>query len=193
MGGRHGAVQGELAGWDRLGRDLPGDGRPEKDPSLATLYVRVAEVEERHLAFWKSQLRAAGVEPGARSPVHCGHLKSDEVWTPVWTRTPQSRTSTPLGVLLFAGVESSDVLPSTMRPRRIRAGRVGKPIGSAAAPSGVPEARPRPSNGPQRVQTRHCGSSASAGVAAPGLRWDHRGRPSTLFGLGDPRRSCGGT
>ena len=32
----------------------------EPDPPLATLYVRLVEVEESHLEFWETQLRAAG-------------------------------------------------------------------------------------------------------------------------------------
>ncbi|HEV7686983.1 MAG TPA: VIT1/CCC1 transporter family protein [Acidimicrobiia bacterium] len=36
----------------------------EANPELATIYTRLAEVEERHLAFWDEQLRIAGVEPG---------------------------------------------------------------------------------------------------------------------------------
>src|SRR5258708_4343240 len=36
----------------------------EANPELATIYSRLAEVEERHLAFWDEQLRIAGVEPG---------------------------------------------------------------------------------------------------------------------------------
>lgn len=35
--------------------------RLEKDPSLAALYDRLAEAEERHAAFWAEKLRQAGV------------------------------------------------------------------------------------------------------------------------------------
>jgi VIT1/CCC1 family predicted Fe2+/Mn2+ transporter len=38
----------------------------EANAQLATVYIRLAEVEERHLAFWDKQLRLAGVEPGPR-------------------------------------------------------------------------------------------------------------------------------
>ena len=38
----------------------------EKSPQLASVYIRLAEVEERHLSFWEDQLRSAGVGPGAR-------------------------------------------------------------------------------------------------------------------------------
>ncbi|MGA2527952.1 MAG: demethoxyubiquinone hydroxylase family protein [Acidimicrobiales bacterium] len=40
----------------------------EKSPQLASVYIRLAEVEERHLSFWEDQLRSAGLEPGARRP-----------------------------------------------------------------------------------------------------------------------------
>lgn len=40
----------------------------EPDRRLATVYRRLAEVEERHLAFWEERLRAQGVEPGPRQP-----------------------------------------------------------------------------------------------------------------------------
>ncbi len=40
----------------------------EKNPQLASVYERLAEVEERHLSFWDDQLRAIGVEPGPRRP-----------------------------------------------------------------------------------------------------------------------------
>src|ERR1700730_9199557 len=40
----------------------------EKNPQLASVYVRLAQVEERHLAFWEDQLRSAGVDPGPRRP-----------------------------------------------------------------------------------------------------------------------------
>src|SRR5882672_11313947 len=40
----------------------------EKDTHLASVYVRLAEVEERHLSFWEEQLRSVGVDPGPRRP-----------------------------------------------------------------------------------------------------------------------------
>ncbi|MEY2522924.1 MAG: vacuolar iron transporter family protein, partial [Ilumatobacteraceae bacterium] len=40
----------------------------EKNPSLASVYERLAEVEERHLSFWEEQLRALGIDPGPRTP-----------------------------------------------------------------------------------------------------------------------------
>jgi vacuolar iron transporter family protein len=40
----------------------------EKSPQLASVYVRLAEVEERHLSFWEERLRSIGVEPGPRRP-----------------------------------------------------------------------------------------------------------------------------
>ena len=42
--------------------------KAEKSEQLASVYVRLAQVEERHLAFWEEQLRDAGVEPGPRRP-----------------------------------------------------------------------------------------------------------------------------
>jgi VIT1/CCC1 family predicted Fe2+/Mn2+ transporter len=40
----------------------------ERKPQLASVYARLASVEERHLAFWEQQLRSAGAEPGPRRP-----------------------------------------------------------------------------------------------------------------------------
>src|ERR1700681_325483 len=40
----------------------------ETSPQLASVYVRLAQVEERHLAFWEERLRSIGVEPGPRRP-----------------------------------------------------------------------------------------------------------------------------
>jgi VIT1/CCC1 family predicted Fe2+/Mn2+ transporter len=40
----------------------------EKKPQLASVYKRLAEVEERHLSFWEEQLRTVGVDPGPRRP-----------------------------------------------------------------------------------------------------------------------------
>jgi VIT1/CCC1 family predicted Fe2+/Mn2+ transporter len=40
----------------------------EADPHLATVYRRLADVEERHAAVWEAQLRKAGVAPGAHRP-----------------------------------------------------------------------------------------------------------------------------
>ena len=40
----------------------------EKKPQLASVYERLAEVEERHLSFWEEQLRTIGIEPGPRKP-----------------------------------------------------------------------------------------------------------------------------
>ncbi|MGO8724421.1 MAG: VIT1/CCC1 transporter family protein [Acidimicrobiales bacterium] len=38
----------------------------EKNPQLTSVYVRLAEVEERHLFFWEDRLRSIGVDPGPR-------------------------------------------------------------------------------------------------------------------------------
>jgi hypothetical protein len=38
----------------------------EPNPQLASVYVRLAQVEERHLGFWEDQLRGIGREPGPR-------------------------------------------------------------------------------------------------------------------------------
>ncbi|MGD0983122.1 MAG: demethoxyubiquinone hydroxylase family protein [Acidimicrobiales bacterium] len=38
----------------------------EKSPQLASVYIRLAEVEERHLSFWEDRLRKIGVDPGPR-------------------------------------------------------------------------------------------------------------------------------
>jgi VIT1/CCC1 family predicted Fe2+/Mn2+ transporter len=40
----------------------------ESDEHLASVYVRLAEVEERHLGFWEDKLRSVGVDPGPRRP-----------------------------------------------------------------------------------------------------------------------------
>jgi VIT1/CCC1 family predicted Fe2+/Mn2+ transporter len=40
----------------------------ETSPELASVYVRLAEVEERHLSFWEERLRSVGVDPGPRRP-----------------------------------------------------------------------------------------------------------------------------
>jgi VIT1/CCC1 family predicted Fe2+/Mn2+ transporter len=40
----------------------------EKSPQLASVYVRLAEVEERHLSFWEERLRSIGVDSGPRRP-----------------------------------------------------------------------------------------------------------------------------
>jgi VIT1/CCC1 family predicted Fe2+/Mn2+ transporter len=40
----------------------------ETDPHLATVYRRLADVEERHAAVWEAQLKKAGVTVGARAP-----------------------------------------------------------------------------------------------------------------------------
>lgn len=40
----------------------------EKNPSLASVYTRLAEIEAKHLDFWDDHLRAIGVEPGPRRP-----------------------------------------------------------------------------------------------------------------------------
>jgi len=42
--------------------------KAEKDEHLASVYVRLAEVEERHLGFWEEQLRGLGRDPGPRRP-----------------------------------------------------------------------------------------------------------------------------
>jgi VIT1/CCC1 family predicted Fe2+/Mn2+ transporter len=40
----------------------------EADPHLASVYERLAQVEERHLSFWEDRLRAIGRDPGPRRP-----------------------------------------------------------------------------------------------------------------------------
>jgi hypothetical protein len=40
----------------------------EESEQLASVYVRLAEVEERHLGFWEDKLRSLGANPGARRP-----------------------------------------------------------------------------------------------------------------------------
>ncbi len=40
----------------------------EENQQLASVYVRLAEVEERHLGFWEHQLRSIGADPGPRGP-----------------------------------------------------------------------------------------------------------------------------
>jgi VIT1/CCC1 family predicted Fe2+/Mn2+ transporter len=40
----------------------------ETKPELASVYERLAEVEDRHLAFWEEKLRATGHDPGRRRP-----------------------------------------------------------------------------------------------------------------------------
>jgi VIT1/CCC1 family predicted Fe2+/Mn2+ transporter len=40
----------------------------EPSEQLASVYIRLAQVEERHMGFWEQQLRAVGVDPGARKP-----------------------------------------------------------------------------------------------------------------------------
>lgn len=40
----------------------------EANEQLASVYVRLAEVEERHLGFWEERLRGVGVDPGPRRP-----------------------------------------------------------------------------------------------------------------------------
>ena len=40
----------------------------EASEQLASVYVRLAEVEERHLGFWEDKLRAIGADPGPRRP-----------------------------------------------------------------------------------------------------------------------------
>jgi len=40
----------------------------EKQPQLAEIYRRMAEVEERHVAFWEDQIRAAGAPLSPRRP-----------------------------------------------------------------------------------------------------------------------------
>jgi VIT1/CCC1 family predicted Fe2+/Mn2+ transporter len=42
--------------------------KAESDARLASVYLRLAEVEERHLSFWEDQLRALGRDPGPRRP-----------------------------------------------------------------------------------------------------------------------------
>jgi vacuolar iron transporter family protein len=40
----------------------------EKNEQLSSVYVRLAQVEERHLSFWEEQLRSIGADPGPRRP-----------------------------------------------------------------------------------------------------------------------------
>jgi VIT1/CCC1 family predicted Fe2+/Mn2+ transporter len=40
----------------------------ERSEQLASVYTRLAQVEERHLAFWEDRLRGIGVDPGPRAP-----------------------------------------------------------------------------------------------------------------------------
>jgi rubrerythrin len=40
----------------------------EADPHLATVYKRLAEVEERHASVWEAQLKKAGVKNVPRTP-----------------------------------------------------------------------------------------------------------------------------
>jgi vacuolar iron transporter family protein len=42
--------------------------RAETNEHLASVYVRLAEVEERHLGFWEDKLRSVGADPGPRRP-----------------------------------------------------------------------------------------------------------------------------
>jgi VIT1/CCC1 family predicted Fe2+/Mn2+ transporter len=42
--------------------------KAEKNAQLSAVYVRLAEVEERHLAFWEERLRSIGADPGPRRP-----------------------------------------------------------------------------------------------------------------------------
>ena len=48
----------------------------EKNPSLSSVYTRLAEIEARHLDFWDDQLRAIGVEPRPRRPSWRARLMS---------------------------------------------------------------------------------------------------------------------
>jgi len=43
--------------------------RAEADQRLASVYLRLADVEERHLGFWEDQIRALGSDPGRRRPL----------------------------------------------------------------------------------------------------------------------------
>jgi VIT1/CCC1 family predicted Fe2+/Mn2+ transporter len=40
----------------------------EKSEQLSSVYLRLADVEERHLAFWEERLRSIGADPGPRRP-----------------------------------------------------------------------------------------------------------------------------
>jgi VIT1/CCC1 family predicted Fe2+/Mn2+ transporter len=40
----------------------------EPDPSVARVYRELADVEDKHAAFWETQLKSRGVEPGERAP-----------------------------------------------------------------------------------------------------------------------------
>ena len=48
----------------------------EPDRHLASVYVRLAEVEERHLQFWEDRLRSVGADPGPRRPSWRARLMS---------------------------------------------------------------------------------------------------------------------
>ncbi len=45
----------------------------EGDPHLATVYRRLADVEERHAAVWEAQLRKAGAKSHRADP-RCGRV-----------------------------------------------------------------------------------------------------------------------
>src|SRR5215510_14677466 len=40
----------------------------EPDETVARVYRELADVEEKHAAFWEARLRERGVEPGPRRP-----------------------------------------------------------------------------------------------------------------------------
>jgi vacuolar iron transporter family protein len=40
----------------------------EKNEQLSSVYIRLAQVEERHLSFWEEQLRSIGADPDPRRP-----------------------------------------------------------------------------------------------------------------------------
>ncbi len=40
----------------------------EKSQQLASVYLRLAEVEERHASFWEDRMRSLGFDPGRRAP-----------------------------------------------------------------------------------------------------------------------------
>jgi vacuolar iron transporter family protein len=42
--------------------------RAEKSEQLSSVYMRLADVEERHLGFWEERLRSIGADPGNRRP-----------------------------------------------------------------------------------------------------------------------------
>jgi hypothetical protein len=71
----------------------------ERTPQLASVYERLAQVEERHLQFWEEQLRALGREPGpgnrhgGRAHSRSPHEGSASKHAPTDTSRPRSPNS----------------------------------------------------------------------------------------------------